>query len=167
MDRPISKTRLLEIASNPSSDKYEDDIGQLVSWGLYQGLLYCDGFAIKPASCIEGYESLDQLALDYLENAEAKSEDDKLAFLRRYLKNVLSDPSESTPSFYEWSIDVGTTQFIICVLVVIEGYEPVAVDYFAVRESKEVVLGLCNRGYLINDGDVDSLTDGELLALWK
>ena len=44
MDRPISKTRLLEIASNPSSDKYEDDIGQLVSWGLYQGLLDCDGF---------------------------------------------------------------------------------------------------------------------------
>jgi len=38
MDQPISKTRLLEIASNPSSDKYEDDIGQLVSWGLEEGL---------------------------------------------------------------------------------------------------------------------------------
>ena len=167
MDRPISKTRLLEIALNPSSEKYDDDIGQLVSWGLYQGLLDCDGFAIKPASYIEGYESLDELALDYFEDAEGKSRDDKLAFLRRYLKDILSAPSESTPSFYEWSIDVGTTQFIICVLVVIEGYEPVAIDYFAVRASEEVVLGLRNRGYLMNDGDVDSLTDGELLALWK
>ena len=180
MDRPISKTRLLEIASNPSSEKYEDDIGQLVSWGLQEGLIDgCDGFVINPMDChLQAYSSLDELALDYLEDAETKAFAEKLIWLRLVLKNELSAPTldspsfigwtfEDLPSFTQWVVDVGSASFVICIVVGIEGYEPVAMDYFAVQEAEEIALGLRARGYLVTDTDVDSLTDEELLALLR
>ena len=179
MDRPISKTRLLEIASNPSSEKYDDDIGQLVSWGLQKGLIDgCDGFVINPVDChLQSYSSLDELALDYLEDAETKSFAEKLIWLRLVLKNELSAPTvdspsfigwaiEDLPSFTQWTLDVGSVGFVICVVIIIEGHEPVAIDYFAVHEAKEIIGGLRARGYLVSDGDVDALTEDELIALW-
>jgi len=179
MDRPISKTRLLEIASNPSSEKYEDDIAQLVSWGLQEGLIDgCEGFVINPAYChLQSYSSLDELALDYLEDAETKSPAEKLIWLRYVLKNELSAHRENSesfigwafedlPSFTRWTVDVGSASFVICVVVVIEGYEPVAMDYFATQKATEIAPGLRARGFLVTDTDVNSLTDEELSALW-
>jgi len=180
MDQLIPEARLLEIVANPSSDEYEGDICRLVSWGLQQGLIDgCDGFVINPALChLQSYPSLDELALDYLEDAETKSPAEKLIWLRHVLKNELSAHRENSESFIgwafeellsftQWTIDVGSASFVICVVVGIEGYEPVAVDYFAVQEAKEIVLGLRARGYLVTDTDVDSLTDEELSALWE
>lgn len=168
MDQLIPETRLLDIAANPSSYEYEDDIERLVSWGLEHRLIEgCDGFVVKPADCVAWYSSLDELALDYLEDVESKSEAKKLLWLREYLKNELLGSSEDSPSFTQWILDVGSVGFVICVVVIIEGHEPVAIDYFAVSEAKEIIGGLRARGYLVSDSDVDALTDDELIALWN
>lgn len=60
MDRPISKPRLLEIASNPSSEKYDDNIGHLVAWGLQEGLIHRRG-AFSVMRLVLCGESLDVL----------------------------------------------------------------------------------------------------------
>lgn len=166
MDQLIPETRLLEIAVNPSSPEYNDDIGRLVLWGLEHRLIEgCDGFVVKPADFAARYSSLDELALDYLEDAESKSGTSKMLWLREHLKSELLGPREDSPSFTQWVLDVGSVGFVICVLVIIEGHEPVAIDYFAVSEAKEIIGGLRARSYLVSDSDVDALTDEELIAL--
>ena len=119
--------------------EYEDDIGHLVSWGLEQRIIEgCDGFVVKPADCVAVF-SLDELALDYLVGAESKSEAHKLLCLQHF-KSELLGPREDSKSFTPWILNVGSVGFVICV-VVVEGHEPVAIDYFAVHEVMKLSEG--------------------------
>ena len=167
----LDECRLLEIAGGPSSAEYEADIGKLVYWGLEQGLIVgCEGFVLNPSdwvnACVNaGYNSLADLALDYLEDAESKSQKEKLVWLRAFLKEELQGPREDSPSFTVWSIDIGSVGFVICVVVIIEG-SPVPIDYFASVDAGEIEQLLRDRGYLVADSDVENLTDEQLIALW-
>ena len=166
----LDECRLLEIAGDPSSAEYEADIGKLVYWGLEQGLIDgCEGFVLNPSDWVNvvnaGYNSLADLALDYLEDAESKSQKEKLVWLRTFLKEELQGPREDSPSFHVWPISIGSVGFVICVVVVIEG-SPVPIDYFASVDAREIEQLLRDRGYLVTDSDVENLTDEQLLALW-
>lgn len=164
----LDERRLVEISSDPSSAEYEADIGKLIYWGLEQGLIEgCDGFVLNPSDCVNaGYNSLADLALDYLEDAESKSQKEKLVWLRAFLKEELQGPREDSPSFHVWPISIGSVGFVICVVVVIEGHTPSAIDYFAFGDAREIEQLLRDRGYLVTESDVEDLTDEQLLALW-
>ena len=167
----LDERRLLAISSDPSSPQYEVDIGKLVYWGLEQGLIVgCEGFVLNPSDWVNvvhaGYNSLADLALDYLEDAESKSQKEKLVWLRAFLKKELQGTSEDSPSFHVWPISIGSVGFVICVVVVIEGHTPAAIDYFASGDAREIEQLLRGRGYLVTDSDVEDLTDEQLLALW-
>lgn len=164
----LDERRLVEISSDPSSAEYEADIGKLIYWGLEQGLIEgCEGFVLNPSDCVNaGYNSLADLALDYLEDAESKSQKEKLVWLRAFLKEELQGPREDSPSFHVWPISIGSVGFVICVVVVIEGHTPSAIDYFAFGDAREIEQSLRDRGYLVTESDVEDLTDEQLLALW-
>ena len=164
----LDERRLVEISSDPSSAEYEADIGKLIYWGLEQGLIDgCEGFVLNPSDCVNaGYNSLADLALDYLEDAESKSQKEKLVWLRTFLKEELQGPREDSPSFHVWPISIGSVRFVICVVVVIEGHTPAAIDYFASGDAREIEQLLRDRGYLVTESDVEDLTDEQLLALW-
>ena len=164
----LDERRLVEISSDPSSAEYEADIGKLIYWGLEQGLIEgCDGFVLNPSDCVNAASnSLDDLAIDFLEDAESASQKEKLVWLRTFLKEELQGPREDSPSFHVWPISIGSVGFVICVVVVIEGHTPAAIDYFALGDAREIEQSLRDRGYLVTESDVEDLTDKQLLALW-
>ena len=166
----LDERRLVEISSDPSSAEYEADIGKLIYWGLEQGLIEgCDGFVLNPSDCVyAASNSLDALAVDYLdlEDAESTSQKEKLVWLRAFLKKELQGSSEDSPSFTVWPIRIGSVGFAICVVIAIEGHTPVAIDYFALGDTREIEHLLRDRGYLVTESDVEDLTDEQLLALW-
>ena len=166
----LDERRLLEISSDPSSPQYEADIGKLIYWGLEQGLIEgCDGFVLNPSDCVNAASnSLDELVVDHLdlEDAECASQKEKLVWLRTFLKEELQGPSEDSPSFTVWPIRIGSVGFVICVVIVIEGHTPAAIDYFALGDAREIEQSLRDRGYLVTESDVEDLTDEQLLALW-
>lgn len=165
----LDERRLLEISNDPSSPEYASDIGKLIYWGLEQGRIDgCEGFVLNPSDCVNaGYNSLADLALDYLEDAESKSQKEKLVWLRTFLKEELQGPREDSPSFHVLPISIGSVGFVICVVVVIEGHTPAAIDYFASGDAREIEQLLRDRGYLVTDSDVENLTDEQLMALWN
>ena len=164
----LDERRLVEISSDPSSGAYEADIGKLIYWGLEQGLIEgCDGFVLNPSDCVNAASnSLDDLAIDFLEDAESASQKEKLVWLRTFLKEELQGLREGSPSFTVWPIKIGSVGFVICVVIVIEGHTPAAIDYFALGDAREIEPLLRDRGYLVTESDVEDLTDEQLLALW-
>ena len=164
----LDERRLVEISSDPSSAEYEADIGKLIYWGLEQGLIEgCDGFVLNPSDCVNAASnSLDDLAIDFLEDAESASQKEKLVWLRTFLKKELQVTSEDSPSFTVWPIRIGSVGFVTCVVIVIEGHTPAAIDYFALGDAREIEQSLRDRGYLVTESDVEDLTDKQLLALW-
>ena len=168
MHKLLNQERLAAIALNPSSAEFDSDIAKLVSWGLENGVIDgCDGFVLDPSYfCTSRSDSLDELALDYMEDSESKSETEKLDWLRTFLEEELENPSDDGISIHEWGIQVEDGGFTIVVLVDIIGHEAVARDYFAADLADDSWEGLRRRGYVFSETDIDSLSNQDLLALW-
>ena len=165
----VGRDRMRAIFHNPSSAEFKRDIDKLVSYGLEKGLVDdCHGFLLDPLEfCLSsGLTSLDELVLDHLGDEEATSDLEKIDYFRGLLKDQLRSPAEDTPSFFNWVIDTESGPFVICVLVVITGYESSCVDYFALKNDSEVPQQLRLRGYLSSESDIDALTDEQLRSFW-
>ena len=73
-----------------------------------------------------------------MEDAEGTSQLEKLAWLRTFIKSKLEgDDLDDAMSFHS-GISLLVSEITICVVIVIQGYEPIAIDYFATKRASEI-----------------------------
>ena len=170
IDTIITKERLSTLIQNPSASEFTGEISQLTEFGLREGFFSgCDGFLleVQPYCCTRA-SNFHEFIREYVTEDDSMSSEQKLNEFRGYLKGCLESPEiDEMPSFHHWQITTEHSSAIICAIVDICGHEPVARDFFAVKDIDEIPANLRASGYLISEGDIDALSDQYLLNLWS
>ena len=165
---PISEHRLAEIAECPNAEQHEADVVTLAAWALEKHQCSdCDGFALPVKDfATKIYRSLDEMVDDRYGDALAYSEPEKIAFLREWLKYTISEPDEETPSRHHAKFEFNGRVFCVGLLVTISGYESVLYDAFGASSVDSFEEALREQSYILNENELDQLTDEYLHSLW-